>query len=248
MAITKFQQDCKEALKAVVNEEGLDRNDVFSAALQAAIDLFAGNGRKEHIEDIESVVHLAAAMVGSFNASHLSRGSFQKGDKIKVDAAIMSTVSQISTLVCDAFLNAAYSAIFDQENVPTSPAFFSTVLEPLAKLAGAKVSSRLGVASISDEEREQVCNQFVTGCGLVTAHSAATLMVVQHNVAASNFGKPKLDDETKDSIVSEFEQAVCDGVRPVSHKWNAYFKAKITSYLDAAKASSSNSPSARGAE
>lgn len=236
MAISKFQNDCTEALKNIEESEGLSRTDRLSAALTAAFDAFGGVGRKEKIQDIEEVVHLVTAAVGAFNLQHLAGGEFNKED-ITPSPEDMGIVVASMPIVNEALINIVHLSLLDQENVPVSPKFFQTAQVASTRLLGAKASSRLGVPGMTNQEKKDTCTSVVTGAAIAAAHVAASLLLCQYNVGSTVLGKPRLDEETQESLLSDFETAFLEALAANSRKWHPYLTEKLKSSLDAANAS-----------
>lgn len=236
MAISKFQNDCTEALKKIEESEGLSRTERLSAALAAAFDAFGGIGRKEKIQDIEEMVHLASAAVGAFNLQHLTGGDFSE-KKITFSPEDMALVATLVPLVDEALTNIVYLSLLDQENVPVSPKFFLKAQVASTRLLGAKAASRLGVAGVTDEEKKETCNSVVAGIALNAAHAGASLLVSQYNVGSIALGKPRLDEETSESLLSDFETGFLDVLAANSQKWHPYLAEKLKTSLAAANAS-----------
>lgn len=236
MAISKFQSDCTEALKKIEESEGLSRTDRLSAALAAAFDAFGGIGRKEKIQDIEKVVHLASAAVGAFNLQHLTGGDFSE-KKITFSPEDMAIVATLVPLVDEALINIVYLSLLDQENVPVSPKFFQTAQVASTRLLGAKASSRLGVPGMTDQEKKDTCTSVVTGAAIAAAHIAASLLLCQYNVGSTILGKPRLDEETQESLLSDFETAFLEALAANSRKWHPYLTEKLKTSLAVANAS-----------
>lgn len=235
--VTKYQQDCIEALGKVENTESLPYGKKVSAVLQATIDATRANSREEAIEQIEELTRVLGAAVGLFNLKHTTKHSFSAEDLIHASPADLSFIAMVSKIATDALENVVYSALLEQDLVPTSPEFFSQGLEPAAHLLGAKATSRLGVAGLPDKTKEATVNGVVSGACRVAANVAATMLLSQYNSGACLLGKPKLDEETTDSIRTELAEAALDPVNEVAKKWNSFLGEKLGKLVASAKAS-----------
>jgi hypothetical protein len=235
MTITKFQETCKDVLDKVVDNESLSQDDKLSAGLQAALSAFGGEGREASLRDIETIIHFAAAAIGAFNLQHLAKGSFKRGEDIDYSADAFGFAIKTSPIVAEALLNIAYASVLDQEHVPTSPQFFRDALTAATRLLGAKAASRLGVESLSVEEKSATVNQFVSGVYQQAASSAVSTLLTQYNTSASLLGQSRLDEETHESISSEFADSLQTAGIAVAKKWQAHLQTKLDSMAAAAK-------------
>jgi hypothetical protein len=236
MSITKFQETCKEVLATVVDREGLSQNDKLSAALQAALEAHGGEGREAVLEDIQTILHLAAAAIGAFNLQHLAKGPFKKGEAIDYSSSQFDVVRTSSPIVAEALCNIAFASLLEREHVPNNPLFFRNALNAATRLVGAKAASQLGVAGLSVEEKQATVNQFVGGVYEQAANAATAMLCTQYNTSALFLDQKRLDSETNESIYSEFTEAIREAGTAVAEKWNAYLSEKITTMLAAAKA------------
>ena len=229
MTITKFQETCKDVLGKVVDNESLSQDDKLAAGLGAVLDAFGGEGREASLRDIETIVQFAAAAIGAFNLQHLAKGPFKRGENIDYSADAFEFVVKTSPVVAEALLNIAFASVLDQEHVPTSPQFFREALTAATRLLGAKAASRLGVEGLSVEEKSATVNQFVSGAYQQAASSAVTTLLTQYNTSARLLGQSRLDEETRESISSEFADSLQAAGNAVAKKWQAYLQTKLDS-------------------